>query len=383
MSQFDFTEAQEAFRREVARFTQKELLPGVKGRLKNGFMDLELVKKIGSLGLLGINLPASYGGNQADWVSLGIATEELAKVDPMAAHLPALHIAVSDAILKGEKEVIKEWLPSLISGDKIGCMALTEPDAGSDVSALKCRALKSGNHYILNGEKAPVSFGRQADIALVFAKTNPSLGVKGISCFLLSANLAGLSRSPLATLGNSEGLASLSLEDARVPLNYLLGKEGEGFSIVMGLLDITRVGASLIALGMAESSLEEAINYARERVTFGKPIAKYEAISFKIAEDATRIEAARLLCYRALSLKDKDLPCTREAAMCKWFCPEVALQAVHNSLLIHGFVGYSEDYPVEQRLRDTIGEELASGTAEMMKIIISQQIIGKIASPFD
>lgn len=383
MSQFDFTEAQEAFRREVARFTQKELLPGVKGRLKNGFIEHELVKKIGDLGLLGINLPPSYGGNQADWVSLGIATEELAKVDPMAAHLPALHIAISGAILKGEKEIIKEWLPALISGEKIGCMALTEPDAGSDVAALKCRATKSGSQYILNGEKAPISFGRQADVALVYAKTDPGQGVKGISCFLLPANLTGVSRSPLAALGNSEGLASMYMEDARVPLNYLLGKEGEGFSIVMGLLDITRVGASLIALGMAESSLEEAIKYTRERVTFGKPIAKYEAISFKIAEDATRIEAARLLCYRALSLKDKGLPCTKEAAMCKWFCPEVALRAVHNSLLIHGFVGYSEDYSVEQRLRDTIGEELASGTAEMMKIIISQQIIGKIASPFD
>ena len=383
MSQFDSTEAQESFRREVARFTQKELLPGVKSRLKNGFIGLDLVKKMGNLGLLGINLPISYGGNQADWVSLGIATEELAKVDPMAAHLPALHIAISDGILKGEKDVIKEWLPALISGDKIGCMALTEPDAGSDVSALKSRATKSGNHYILNGEKSPVSFGRQANVALVFAKTNPTLGVKGISCFLLPADLAGLNRSPLATLGNSEGLASISMEDTRVPSNHLVGKEGEGFYIVMGLLDITRVAASLIALGMAQSSLEEAVKYARERISFGKPIAKYEAISFKIAEDATRIEAARLLCYRALSLKDKGLPSTKEAAMCKWFCPEVALKAIHNSLLIHGFVGYSEEYSIETRLRDTIGEELASGTAEMMKIIIGQQIIGKIASPFD
>lgn len=380
---FDFTEAQEAFRREVARFAQKELLPGVKLRLKTGFIERELVKKIGNLGLLGINLPASYGGNQADWVSLGIATEELAKVDPMAAHLPALHLAISGAILKGEQETIKEWLPVLISGEKIGCMALSEPDAGSDVAALKCKAIKSGIQYILNGEKAPISFGRQADVALVFAKTDPGQGVKGISCFLLPADFTGVSRSPLTALGNSEGLSSMSMEDVRVPLNYRLGKEGEGFSIVMGLLDITRVGASLIALGMAEASMADAINYARERVTFGKPIAKYEAISFKIAEDATRLEAARLLCYRTLSLKDKGLPCTKEAAMCKWFCPEVALQAVHNSLLIHGFIGYSEEYSVEERLRDTIGEELASGTAEMMKIIISQQIIGKIASPFD
>lgn len=383
MSQFDFSEAQHAFRREVARFAQKELLPGVRERLKKGFMQRELVKKIGDLGLLGINLPATYGGNQADWVSLGIATEELAKVDPMAAHLPALHIAISDAILKGEKDIIKEWLPSLIRGEKIGCMALTEPDAGSDVAALKCKAARNGSHYILNGEKAPISFGRQADVALVFAKTDPGQGVRGISCFLLPTDLTGVNRSPMEALGNSEGLASMSMEEATVPLSYRLGKEGEGFSIVMGLLDITRVGASLIALGMAQSSLEDAINYARERITFGKPIAKYEAISFKIAEDATRLEAARLLCYRALSLKDKGLPCTKEAAMCKWFSPEVAVRAVHNSLLVHGFVGYSEEYPVEERLRDTIGEELASGTAEMMKIIISQQIIGKVASPFD
>lgn len=383
MTQFDFTEAQEAFRREVARFAQKELLPGVKERLKNGRCDRELLKKMGDLGLLGINLPAAYGGNQADWVSLGIVTEELAKLDPMAAHLPGLSTAVSGAILKGEKEVIKEWLPFLISGEKIGCIALTEPDAGSDVAALKCKALKSSQQYILNGEKAPISFGRQADIALVFAKTDPDKGIKGISCFLLPANLEGVSRSPLAALGNSEGLASMVMENAMVPLNYRIGKEGEGFAIVMGLLDITRVGAGLIALGMAQTSLQEAIKYASERVTFGRPIAKFEAISFKIAEDATRLEAARLLCYRALSLKDKGLPSTKEAAMCKWFCPEVALQAVHNSLLIHGFVGYSEEYSIEERLRDTIGEELASGTAEMMKIIISQQIMGKIASPFD
>lgn len=380
---FDFTEAQEAFRHEVAKFARNELAPGAKERLKKGHFDFELAKKMGDLGLLGINQPVLYGGNPADWVSLGIATEELAKVDPMAAHLPALHIAIYEAILKGDNEIIHEWLPDLIKGEKIGCMALTEPDAGSDVSALKTRATKESTCYVLNGEKAPISFGRQADAAVVFARGAPARGAKGISCFLVPLNLPGVSRSPLAALGNSEGLASMSLEDARVPLNHLLGKEGDGFSIVMGLLDITRVGASLIALGMAQSSLAEAIKYAQERVTFGKPIIKYEAISFKIAEDATRIEAARLLCYRALSLKDKCLPCTKEAAMCKWFCPEVALQSIHNSLLIHGFVGYSEEYPIEERLRDTIGEEIASGTAEMMKIIISQQIIGKIASPFD
>lgn len=218
----------------------------------------------------------------------------------------------------------------------IAVEAVTEPEAGSDAAALQTRAIREGDFYVLKGEKTSITLGMQSDI----------------------------------------------LENVRIPALYRLGEEGQGFYIVMNQFDAIRVCLGLMCVGIAQTSLEEAINYAKNRYAFGKPIAKFEGISFKIAEDYTLLEAARLLCYRALWMKDKGVVHIKESAMCKWFCPQVAVRVIHNAILIHGHYGYSEEMPLEQRLRDVIGWEFADGTAEIMKIIISRELMGREYLPY-
>jgi cyclohexanecarboxyl-CoA dehydrogenase len=383
MSGFGFSEAQEMLRKEVREFAQKELLPGAKERAKQDRFPRELVKRIGELGLLGINLPEEFGGQTADWVSVGIAVEEIAKADFSLSMLPHQVIGCALAILQGDKEVQQEWLPPLIRGEKLIALATTEPDCGSDAAAMKTKAVRKGDHYILQGEKTSISLGMQAEVSIIFAKTDPAQRARGVTAFLVPLDLPGISRSPFRDMGCKPiGRASLILDDVSLPAKYRLGEEGQGFYTVMKQFDFIRICLGLEALGAAQVSLEEAMTFAKQRTAFGKPIAKFEGVSFKIAEHATLIEAARLLCYRALWLRDQGLPHTKESAMAKWFAPQVAVHAIHDALLIHGHVGYSEEYPLEQRLRDVIGWEIGDGTAEIMKVIISRELLGREFLPY-
>lgn len=378
MSGFGFSEAQKILQREVANFARKELAPGAKQRAKQKYCDRRLVKRLGDMCLLGLNLPEKYGGQPADWVSLGIIVEEIGKVDFAYSLLPALHSLISIPLLSLPQSLQQSIIPSLISGEKMIAFALTEPDCGSDATAIKTRATRDGDTFILSGEKTSVTYGNQADVCVVFAKTDPKLGSKGISAFLISLDLPGVSISAFEDMGWIQlGRASIFLDDVTIPRENLIGQEGKGFQIAMEFFDVMRVCLSLMALALAEASLDDAIAYARSRTAFGKRISKYEGVSFKIAEAATQIEAARLLCYRTLWLCDQELPTTKEAAMCKWWCPEVAVDAIHNALLIHGHAAYSTEYPIEQRLRDAIGLEIGDGTAQIQKIIICREIIGR------
>lgn len=371
------------FQREMREFARRELLPGAKQRAKLDYLPREITTKLGERGLLGMNLPEEYGGQPADWVSVGIAEEEIARVDFPLSILPHHVIGSALAILQGGREVQEEWLPPLIKGEKMVCLCVTEPDCGSDAAAIKTKAIRSGDHYVLQGEKTSITFGRQAEVGLVFAKTDPTQRARGISAFLVPLDLPGISRSFFPDMGCQPwGRASLILDNVSVPLKYRLGEEGQGFYTVMRQFDFIRVCLGLDALGAAQAALEEAMTYARQRTAFGKPIAKFEGVSFKLAEDATLIEAARLICYRTLWLRDQGLPHTKESAMAKWFAPKVAVRAIHDALLIHGHIGYSAEHPLEQRLRDVIGLEMADGTAEIMKLIISRELMGKEFLPY-
>ena len=383
MAGFGFTEEQEMFRREVQRFAQRELAPGAKERAKKESISREMVKKMADIGFLGLNAPEEYGGQAADFVTIGIAVEELSKVDLSVGILPLLNPIMSLALQEGTEEARQEWLPQFVKGDKLVCFAITEPECGSDAAAIQMKAIREQDYYIINGEKTSITNGMNADAALIFAKTDVTAGARGVTTFIVPLDLPGITRSRFTDMGFIPlGRASIIMNDVKIPVKYRIGEEGKGFYLAMHGFDFMRVILGLAALGLAESSLEDAMEYAKQRKAFGQPIAKFEGVSFKIAEAATYIEAARLLCYRTLWLRDQGLPHTKEAAMCKWFAPKVAVNAVHDALLIHGHLGYSEEYPIEQRLRDAIGFEMADGTAEIMKLIIVRELLGREFLPY-
>lgn len=378
MVDIGFTEAQQMFQREMQNFTQNELAPGAKERAKLDFITPEVIRKVADMGLLKLTTPTRYGGKAADSVTIGIAFEEVAKVDVSPLLLMLAHVTGPIMMDYGTEEVRQEWLPLMATGNKLCCFASTEPHCGSDAAAIKTRAVRDGESYIITGEKTSVGVGMQADVMFLTAKTDLEAGARGVTCFLMPLDLPGITRSPLTYMGCIPwGTASIIMDEVRIPAKYRLGEEGEGFYKVMSGFDLTRILAALMAIGLAESSFDEAVAYAKQRTAFGQPLAKFEGISFKLAEDATMIEAARLLCYQALQLRDKGIPHRKETAMAKWFSASSAVHVVHDALLTFGQVGYSDKYPIEQRLRDVIGLEMGDGTAEIMKTIIAREVFGK------
>ena len=388
MSGFGFSEEQEMFRKMVRDFSGKELAPGSKDRAKQeGQYDTahEWSKKMAKVDLVGLGVPPEYGGQGADWVTLAIAVEEMSKADINLGAFPVLPALIAKAMERGEmsQELRQRYLPAMCKGECLACLSITEPNCGSDVAAIRLKAVREGDYYILNGEKTSVSGGMTSDITYLFAKTDPKAGARGVTSFIVPLDLPGVSKSRFLDMGfKNVTRASVFFDDVRVPIDHRLGDEGKGFYLLMGTFDVLRVFLAISVLGAAETSINEAITYAKQRTAFGHPIARFEGVSFKIAEHATRIEAAKLLCYRTFWLADQGLVHTKEAAMCKWFSPIVAREAIHDALLIHGHVAYSEEHPLEQRLRDAIGYELADGTAEIMKIIVARELIGKESRPY-
>ena len=380
---FCFNEEQEIFRKQMREFALKELAPGAKERAKKGEVDMAMMKKMASIGILSMNIPAKYGGQKVSWVNVGIAVEELAKVDFTLSVWPISGPGLLGPVLAYAPEKIQDkWFPLVVRGEGLPCFCVTEPDCGSDAVAIKTKAKRVGDYYVINGEKTSVSWGMQAKVAIVFAKTNPDAGAKGVTCFLVPLDLPGISRSFIPDLGwPSARRASINFDDVKVPLDHRMGEEGQGFYLAMGVIGVVRVALTMQAIGHAEGALEEAINYAKQRTSFGRPIAKFQAVAFKLAEHATILESAKLLAYHAFSLKDEGRPHLKEASMAKWYGARSAVMACHDALLVHGQIGYSEEYSAEQRLRNVIGTEIGDGTAEMMKLIICREIIGREYEP--
>ncbi|MCZ2257507.1 acyl-CoA dehydrogenase [Sporosarcina sp. G11-34] len=372
-----FTEEQQMMREMVRNFAKTEIEPFIP-RMEAGEFPREILKKMGDLGLMGITVPQKYGGSEMDFISYISAIHELSKVSAVIGVILSVHSSVgTNPIMSfGNDEQKKRYVPKMASGEYLGAFCLTESSSGSDAGALKTRAVKTEDHYILNGSKMFITNGGEADVYIVFASTDRSKGTYGISAFIVDKDTPGL------VIGKDErkmGLhgsrtVELTFENMKVPVENLLGKEGEGFKIAMANLDVGRIGIAAQALGIAEASLEAATNYAKERVQFGKPISAQQGIGFKLADMATSVEAAKLLVYRAAQLRQEGLPCGKEASMAKLFASKAAVDGSIEAVQVFGGYGYTEDYPVERYFRDAKVTEIYEGTSEIQRIVISKHL---------
>jgi cyclohexanecarboxyl-CoA dehydrogenase len=372
-----FTEEQKKYCKWVRTFALKEFSDGAKERAKLEYVTPEVMKKLADAGLLELGTSAKYTERPMDYVSIGIVHEEICKVE-----FPAMILLLIQYLVYGLAEYMsdalrEEVLPTTSMGKRLLCFANTEPDCGSDAAAIRTKAVKNGDSYIISGEKTSISGGMQSDAAVITAKTDPEAGVKGITLFYVPLTAPGVSRSLFHDMGNiPAGRASLMFNEVRIPVAFRIGAEGEGFIKVMRTFDASRVLVGLAALALAETSLAETVEYVKTKTAFGNPLSRFEAVSFKLAEHATILEAARMICYKALKLRDEGLPHSKEAAMAKWFAPRSAVNALHDLMLIFGYRGYSEENPIEQRWRDAMSTQIGDGTAEIMKLIIAREILG-------
>lgn len=362
----------------VRDFAKTEIEPFIE-RMEQGEFPREIINKMGELGLMGITVPEQYGGSEMDFTSYVIAINELSKVSAVIGVILSVHTSVgtNPILYFGNDKQKNKYLPKLASGEYLGAFCLTEPSAGSDAAALKTKAVKQGDHYILNGSKVFITNGGEADVNIVFASTDASQGSKGISAFIVEKDTPGF------IIGKDEhkmGLhgsrtVQMTFEDMKIPVENLLGEEGEGFKIAMANLNTGRIGIATQALGIAEAAFEAAVAYAKEREQFGKPIAANQGVGFKLADMGTAVEAARLLIYRAASLRDQGIPCGKEASMAKLFASKTAVDVAIEAVQVFGGYGYTEDYPVERYFRDAKITEIYEGTSEIQRIVISKHLI--------
>ena len=382
---FNFSSEQLAMTKMLRDFVKKEVQPGYAERDKSGKFPRDLWKKAGELGLIGMTLPVEEGGQGADSLTAGLAAEEISRGDPnMSSAVAVVGELVLGLIQKHAAEKPKkEWLGSLLAGEAVPAIALTEPHCGTDAAAMKSRAVRKGDKYILNGEKSGVTLMMDSDVAVVFAKTDPGAGAQGVSGFVVPVDLPGVTRQWYEDMGSRcIRRGSIFMDDVEIPSDNLLGKEGDGFKYVMRLFDFSRIILALTCLGSAQITLEETIQYTKERHAFGNPLARFEGVSFPITEHYSIIESVRWLCYRGLWLRDQGQPHTEVAAMCKWMAPRFSVNAIHDCLLMHGHYGYTQEFPFEQRLRDVMGVEIADGTSQVSKIVITRELFGREYLPY-
>jgi len=371
--------------RDAARdFAQNEIAPIAAQFDESGEFPMETIKKMGEMGFMGIEVPEEYGGAGMDTLAYVLALEEICKAD--ASHGVIMSVNNSlycHGILKfGTEDQKTKFITPIASGKSIGAYSLTEPQSGSDAGTVKSRATLDGDHYIVNGRKLWVTSGPVADYFVVFMTTNPEKKQKGISAFLVDGNTPGLIRGKKEPkLGiRASATSELIFEDCRVPVENLLGKEGEGYKIALTVLDAGRIGIAAQALGIAEAAYEAARQYAVEREAFGQPIGSFQGTGFKIADMKTRIEASRLLIYNAAMAKFKSLETdgrySLEASMAKLFASETAMYVTHQAVQIHGGMGYSKELPVERYFRDAKITEIYEGTSEIQRHKISSIEMG-------
>ena len=379
-----FSPEQEELIRILRQFARRDLAPHSREWDRSGEFPWEAWRRMGELGLLGLRVPAAYGGQESDFVTFGIAMEEIGRGDFACTYGIQLAGLAGEILGRSASEEIRtRWLPPTARGEAIVALALTEPGAGSDAANLACRAERDGDHYVIIGEKSGISLGMVAQAAIVFARTDPTGRARGITALLVPLDAPGVSRSPLRDMGTRAiARAVLAFDHVRVPASHRLGEEGTGFYQVMQGFDYNRIGIALACLGVAQQSVEETIAYVKERKAFGRPIARFEGVSFPIAEAATHLEACRWLCYRALWLADQGRPHTKESAMTKWWGPRLSVDTIHQCLLLHGHYGYTDELPFEQRMRDVIGLEIGDGAAEVMKMVVARELLGRESLPY-
>ena len=376
---FQTTQAHEELRAKVRAFAEEEIKPiAFMLDQQNEFPD-EAIRKLGEMGLMGIPFPAEYGGAGLDALSYAIAVEELARVDGGAGVILSAHVSLGSwpIFAYGTEEQKRKYLVPLAKGEKIGAFGLTEPNAGSDAGGTETTAVLKGDHYVLNGGKIFITNAPKADTYVVFAVTTPDIGTRGISAFIVEKGWKGFYFGDhYDKMGiRSSSTAELIFDNVEVPRENLLGKEGDGFKIAMSTLDGGRIGIAAQALGIAQGAYDAAVAYSKERIQFGKPIGFQQAISFKIADMATKLRCARFLVYSAAELKEAHAPYGMESAMAKMYASDIALEVTNDALQIHGGYGYMKEYAIERIYRDQRITELFEGTSQVQKIVIAGQLL--------
>ncbi|MGQ9598829.1 MAG: acyl-CoA dehydrogenase [Anaerolineae bacterium] len=377
----ELSEEQRLVREMVREFAQKEIAPRAAEVDRTEEFPADNIRKMAELGLMGLPYPEEYGGGGGDYLSYAIAVEEIARACGSTALIYAAHVSLGCGPIYyfGTEAQKRKWLPRLCSGQGLAAFGLTEPEAGSDAGATRTTAVRDGDGYILSGSKMWITSGAIADVVICTAKTDPTAGTRGISCFLVEKGTPGFipgKNEPKMGLKGSV-TSALLFENCRVPAENLLGREGEGFKQMLITLDAGRISIGAMAVGLAQAALDEAKRYAQQRVQFGQPIAEFQAIQWMLADMATEIEAARLMVYRAAAMKDAGVRFTKEAAMAKLFASEVAERAAFKAIQIHGGYGYSREYPVERIYRDQRLCSIGEGTSEIQRLVIARHVLDK------
>ncbi len=378
---YELNEEQKMIQAMVRDFAREEVMPGAGERDRKKIFPADIIKKMGELGLMGMNVPPEYNGAGVDTVSYSLALQEIAYACASTAVIMSVHnsVACGPIYLFGSDYLKETYLKPLAAGKKLGSFALTEPNAGSDPASQRSRAVKDGDSYIINGTKMFITSGKNSDITVVTAYTDPEKRHNGISAFVVEKGTPGFS------VGKEEekmGLRAsdtveLIFEDCRVPASNLLGEEGDGFKIAMTSLDGGRIGIASQSVGIAQACLDASVNYARERTQFGRPISQFQAIRWMIADMATEIEAARLLTFNAASMRDRGENFSAAASMAKVFASEMANRVAYKALQIHGGYGYIKEYPVERYYRDARVLTIYEGTSEIQRVVIANHVIGR------
>ena len=376
---FQLSDEQIALKKSVREFAEREIAPYVMEWDEKSEFPLQTVKELGKLGLMGIIFPQEYGGAGSGYVEYVIAVEELSRVDGSVGIIVAAHnsLCSNHIYVAASEEQRRKYLPKLTTGEFIGAWGLTEPGSGSDAGSARMTAHRKGNEWVLNGTKTFITNGHYADLCVVIAVTDKTAHTHGLSAFIVEAGTKGFRAGKKENkLGlRASDTAELIFEDCVIPAANLVGKEGDGFVDSMRVLDGGRISIAALSLGIGQGAYEAALNYSKERKQFGKAIADFQAIQWKLADMATELEAARLLTLRAADMKDKGMKTTQESSMAKLYASEVAVRCANEGVQIHGGYGFIKDYPAEKYYRDvklcTIGE----GTSEIQRLVIARQLL--------
>jgi butyryl-CoA dehydrogenase len=363
----------------VRQYAREQLAPNAATWDRDDIFPKEALKGLAAMGLYGVAIPEEWGGADMDHTALALALEEIAIGDGATSTIVQVNNLAADILLGYGTTAHKErYLKPLARGDILGAFALTEPHTGSDASAIRTRAVRAGDSYVLDGVKQFITSGKHADVAVVFAVTDKDAGKKGISAFVVPTATPGyvVARVEEKTGQHASDTAQILFEGCRIPAANLLGTEGEGYRIALANLESGRINVAAQSVGMAQSALDAALKYARERTTFGKPLIEHQAVNFRLADMATGIEAARQLYLHAAALRDRGLPCLKEASMAKLFASETAEKVCSDAIQIHGGYGYLRDFPVERIWRDVRVTQIYEGASDIQRMVIGRALAG-------
>jgi alkylation response protein AidB-like acyl-CoA dehydrogenase len=377
---FNLTDEQQLIRDTARQFADRELAERARENDRNHHFDTELIEKIAGQGYLGAIVPPEYGGAGLDYVTYAIVVEEIGRHDSAMRTVISVQTSlVCSSILRwGTEEQKQQYLPKLCSGEWLGCFGLTEPDTGSDAANQKTRARKTDNGWVLSGNKMWISMGTRAELAMIFAQTDPEKQHRGLACFLVETDTPGFSTQEIKGKMGLHGMetASIALDDVEVPDSALMGEVGEGFKVAMSALDSGRYSVAAGCVGVCQGSLDHSVAYAKEREQFGRPIGSFQLVQAMIADMRVQTDAARLLVYRAGALKDNGKPSTTETSIAKLYATEAAQNCSHLAIQVHGGSGYVDDHPVERYFRDVRVTTLYEGTSQIQKLIIGRAETG-------